>query len=539
MKIAQQFTRNESNERGQSTVIGFVMVVSLVVISFTMYQSSVIPAQNEEVEFKHSQTVEKEMSRLQGAIKRVSADDVPRSMTISTGVQYPDRALGINPPAPTGTLKTSDPIDGSSEINLKNMRSTDTSPKRFDGDPLSFESKELIYQANYNARQQDPVITIGAGFLFTEVEDGSVLKSESIISGKQINLNLLASSSNYQETGLSADVTVKPVSSSTEYHIVKSPNGAPLTIEIRTSLPSKAGKNLVETLRGKKHVNTASYTRGSPSSIKIELDSSVAYDLRLTKIGFGDVDQYGEYYLSSDDSAVRSLDTGESTSFTVTARDKLGNPVPGTTVSVEDSGPGDVLPVNNAITDDDGRATFRYEHGGGSGSVEFSILNDDPPNLPRERVSYNIDSSTADTDDSDEIGTDIDNGYALDSSRRVVIDKATINGDSVFFLFENRGDVDMKATRVQLNGYVGHFPSGDFATKGTFEGTNVNFNGQTVDLDLKSQFTIRDGETWTAELSSLNSKQLKTGLIILSVEYEYVEDGETKTDTATYSVTVS
>jgi hypothetical protein len=120
-----------------------------------------------------------------------------------------------------------------------------------------------------------------------------------------------------------------------------------------------------------------------------------------------------------------------------------------------------------------------------------------------------------------------------------VIDKATINGDSVFFLFENRGDVDMKATRVQLNGYVGHFPSGDFATKGTFEGTNVNFNGQTVDLDLKSQFTIRDGETWTAELSSLNSKQLKTGLIILSVEYEYVEDGETKTDTATYSVTVS
>jgi len=49
------------DERGQAIQIGAVILFSFVVIGFSLYQATVVPDQNSEVEFNHNQNVQQDM----------------------------------------------------------------------------------------------------------------------------------------------------------------------------------------------------------------------------------------------------------------------------------------------------------------------------------------------------------------------------------------------------------------------------------------------------------------------------------------------
>ncbi|WP_435077910.1 hypothetical protein [Halococcus sp. AFM35] len=560
------------DERAVSPVVGFVLMFALVMIVFTLYQSSVVPAQNEEVEFKHSQTVEGQMSKLSGAIQSASADGASRSQTVAIGMNYPTRALAINPGSPAGTLRTSK----SHTINITGVNVKGS--KYWDGSDNSndFKTRSLSYAINYNVLQSSPKFTIANGVVSKSYDSGTLAVGDStaVLPGTQHQIDLTLLGGDYQKNGLTANPTVKPISTSTQYLDFTAKDST--EIELGTSLSESECKDKWSDLIGEDYneidgssdgdnkddnsPNSAIDCSGGDPIMTLEKDED--YTLRISKIGFGDTsglssaadaheviptentdeDPSDSDPRMDDTTAELSATPGKKKSFTVLVRDKYGNPVSDATVSTDNSGT-DVASgtvEDSSTTNDQGKVNFTYTPKSGASGTKTIVVS-----LPKAgsnlKATYKFNVADDNSDNSDDIGGDIDNGYALPDSRRVTIDSATAKGsNSVEFEFINRGDVDMTITEIQFHGYVGHFPSSDFATTGTFGDTAVELNGETVTLNspvsIENRTTTDD--TTTATLSGLDVNNVKTGLLTTSVKYEYTVDGETKTDTATYSVPV-
>ncbi|PSP88532.1 hypothetical protein BRC90_07280 [Halobacteriales archaeon QS_4_69_34] len=372
------------DERAVSPVIGFVLMFSIVIIAFTLYQVDVVPAQNAKAEFTHSQNVEEQLSELEDAIDRVSASGVSRSVTVSTGLQYPDRALAINPGTPSGSLRTSNPRS----VDINNL---ETGDGHWDGG--TFESRHLVYDANYNEYRNEPRIVIENGLSFNQFDSGYIVRSTDIISGTEIDLQLIngSSSGEYQESGDSVNVPLKSQSTSTEYLNVSSAGGTP-TIELDTTLSEQAWKDVLGTdFSGadgtKRYAKFGGYTGSNPATVTVELESNQNYDFRMTEVGFRSVEK-SPHYLTREDRQNRSVGSGETETVVVSARDEFGNPVSGVEVTLAGTtAPGTVTP-SSAITNENGRATFTYEQTRqGAGEVEFEIAG---ATNARERVTYDI-----------------------------------------------------------------------------------------------------------------------------------------------------
>jgi FlaG/FlaF family flagellin (archaellin) len=525
--LKQRLKRFGDDERAVSPVVGFVLIFALIMIVFTLYQSSVVPAQNEEVEFKHSQTVEGEMSKLNDAIQQASTSGVPQSATITTGVQYPDRALAINPGSPAGTISTSVKKD----IEITGL--SDSSGYWSSDSRDLFETRLVSYQSNYNLLQQETEFTLENGIVAKNFENGnSLLKSGGNLlsnDGKQINLVLIGGG--YQKSSIMSSVTATPVSTSTEYHQLESNGG---TITVPTSLSQDIWRNeIVDGAAGIQSVTVS----GGVATLNLKNEE---YEIRLTKVTLGTGNEPTATYLKSegpsDPSETIDATVGEPETFTVSVRDEFGNLYTSDNATVTATTPNGS--TSEVEVNDEGRATFTYEPTDEDTTnpveVELSIKDGGED---YETVTYklNVSDGSASSNPND-IGGDIDNGYALDPSRRVTIDSATASGGAVDFQFNNRGDTDMTITRIQFSGYVGHFPSSSFATGGRFADTDVELNGQTVPLN--TPFTVAADSTTTATLSDLDVNKVQTGLLIISVKYQYTEEGTTKTETATYSVPV-
>ena len=536
------------DERAVSPVVGFVLIFALIMIVFTLYQSSVVPAQNEEVEFKHSQTVEGEMSRLNDAIQQAGTSGVPQSATVTTGVQYPDRALAINPGSPAGSLSTGDPQTVTVSGLSDGSGYWSTNP--------TFETRIIGYQPSYNLLQQRTEYTLENGMLIKDFENDNppTLGSEGGLlsdDGKRINLLLVAGE--YQKSGVTTSLTARPVSTSTEYVRVGSDGGE---ISVPTTLPRDTWTEILGDGfgAGTPNVKLNGYIGGDPGSVKIGLKNGESYALRVAEVTLGSSDEPELKYLKSEDSTTEpTVDVGTPETLTVSAHDEFGTFAAGETVEakiVSGSGTfaGSGSDTATASTDDGGRATFNYAPGpadaGSTVEIELTLVGGDtgtatlPDGTSKQlnTVTYEFDVPADSDTDPDDIGSDIDNGFALTASTVTVENARTVGNNAVEFVFENSGSVDMKATRVQFNGYVGKFPNGKFATEGRFAGTDVDLNGKAE--TLSSPFSVSAGSTTSVTLSNLNEKT-DNGLLIISVQYEYTDGGETKTDTATYSVTVS
>ena len=381
-QITQRLERLTDGERGVSPVVGFVLIFALIMLVFTIYQADVVPAQNAEVEYKHSQEVEEQLSRMNDAIHQTGTSGSSRSVTISTAVQYPDRALAINPGSPAGSLRTSSPFT----VAINDLETQDGHWDGISGP----QSRQLIYDANYNEYQSEPRIVVENGLLFREFDGNYVVDSADIISGTKIDLQLInaSSSGEYQKSGGSASVSLEPQSTSTEYLNV-TPSGTNPTIQLDTTLSQQAWKEILES---KDHASLNSYdAASSPATVTIGLDGGQNYDLRITEVGFRSVEKSPKY-ITREDRRNRSVGDGETTTLVVSARDEFGNPVSGVDVSLKDStAPGTVTP-STATTNENGRATFTYEQRGqGSGEVTFEIGPDS-----REQVTYGINQERTD-----------------------------------------------------------------------------------------------------------------------------------------------
>jgi hypothetical protein len=130
------------DERGQSVVIGSLLVFTILVLSFSGYQAFVVPQQNAEVEADHHRTVEDQFAELRTNVVNAVESDATRSTTIDLGATYPSRAIALNPPPAAGRLDTHrvGDVEVTEGGTTKNVCSDGATPR----------TRSLVYTSNYN-----------------------------------------------------------------------------------------------------------------------------------------------------------------------------------------------------------------------------------------------------------------------------------------------------------------------------------------------------------------------------------------------------
>ncbi|EMA47708.1 hypothetical protein C448_04699 [Halococcus morrhuae DSM 1307] len=346
--LKRRLQRFVDDERGVSPVVGFVLIFALVMIVFTLYQSSVVPAQNEEIEFKHSQEVEGEMDELSAAFVSTGPEDPPKAVSLQLGVQYPNRVLGINPGTPIGKLNSTDPrtIELASDDGSENLST-------------SF----INYKPSYNLKTQETQYSIEHGMLVKDYSGSSATRLASpgalfSSDGEDVNLNLISGDVSANE--MSTVVTTDNVD--THNITVMSDN---ITITLPTTLEEDEWNRTLytEDTNYISQVDDHEYLSDS-SEIRINLENGTEID--LNKVTTGDTPNDSENEIEMDrritnvtplHPAVGSVSSKRK--LTVRTTDIFGSSLSGVGVNWSTDGSGK-LSANNTISSD-GNTTITYD----------------------------------------------------------------------------------------------------------------------------------------------------------------------------------
>ncbi|SNR77450.1 Polymer-forming protein [Halorubrum ezzemoulense] len=146
------------DNRAVAPVIGVVILFGFLILALSLYQVEIVPQQNAETEFQHSGEVRNDLVELRAGILQAGSIDQPQYQTVELGTTYSTRVFAINPPAPAGTIRTSEsyPITIAYESNETVI---ETIPTRF-----------IEYQPGYNELDRSPT-WYDASVLYLDARD--------------------------------------------------------------------------------------------------------------------------------------------------------------------------------------------------------------------------------------------------------------------------------------------------------------------------------------------------------------------------------
>lgn len=191
------------NDRAISAVIGAVILFGAVVILFAVYQATIVPSENEQVEFDHSRTVQNDMLELRNAILESDNTGERTFATVKLGTRYEPRLFAINPPPAGGGLRTGT----AEEITVTNRTGASVSNLCPSSGPI--QTRTLRYSAGYNEYRNAPTIVYENTVLYLNFSDGNImLTDEELVQGDTVNVSPLNTS--LDEFGVDS-VSIEPV----------------------------------------------------------------------------------------------------------------------------------------------------------------------------------------------------------------------------------------------------------------------------------------------------------------------------------------
>lgn len=422
------------DRRGVSTVLGFVLIFGILVVSFSVYQAEVVPEQNEEVEFEHYQEVREQMTELRSNLVLISESTSTRAVSVDLAARYPSRAIFVNPPPATGELRTVGTDDTEVSVTIENATAVDGETADFwDGDNVTYDTGTIEYDPDYNRQRGTPPLVYEQTLLHNNVEDGGQsvpLTGQSLVNDNRIKLITLDGS--LRETSVGTEsVDLEPVS--TRSRVVGVENrGGPITIEFASRMGVSAWEETLANEMSAGHVEHIRSIGGGPdgfSILELVLEPGQRYQLELAKVGVGTgVTDTNESYITTVEEADASMPTNTTQQITVEVRDKFNNPQSNIDVTASAS-VGELRPSGEAGSSagtvtassrSDGRVTFLYQaaqNGSHQVNLTFSNTSGNVAGLSNETyVKQNITvGSGSDNNDTDEGDDD-------DSSGDIVID---------------------------------------------------------------------------------------------------------------------
>ena len=220
--------RFSRDRRGQSVVIGTVILFGFLILALSLYQVQIVPQQNAQVEFQHFEEVRNDLVELRAGILQAGSTDRPQYQTVRLGTSYSTRLFAINPPAPAGTIRTVEapPIT----ISNGTPEGTVTIPTRF-----------LQYRPGYNEIDQSPT-WYDASVLYVDAsnEGGgiAVIEGQELVDNDE-NVTVVALQRQFRRSGTGrVTVELQPARSVTD----EIPDG-PLTVTVPTRLSESEWEN--------------------------------------------------------------------------------------------------------------------------------------------------------------------------------------------------------------------------------------------------------------------------------------------------------
>ena len=351
--------------------IGAVLLFATIIIALATYQATVVPAQNADVEYQHSQQAQNQLTDVRNALLQTAATGNTRPASVTLGTQYPSRVFLLNPPPAAGTLSTEAYTNDT--IRVSNVRATNDETADFfaaNGDAWSASTKYLSYQPGYHEYDGAPNLVFGATLLSNYYPDQNTsvpLTDQLLVRGNTITLVALNGSMSTSRVG-SASVSATPVSAPfTAVQVEPENDGEPVSVTVPSHVDAATLANATN-LGSQANVSVVDAGEGR---VTIQLSGDGPFTLQTAKLGVGSsVEDEGAQYLT--------LVESDDDSVTVEARDRFSNPVSGVTVNVS------AEETSSKTTNERGRATFTYT--GSDENVTASILGGGSDEL---EVSFN------------------------------------------------------------------------------------------------------------------------------------------------------
>lgn len=522
------------DRRAAALQVGAVLLLGFLVVALSLYQATVVPEQNERVEFQHSQRVQGDMLDLRNAILRAGTGDAVRPVSIRMGTTYEPRVLFVNPPPPGGSLRS----ESVGPVTLRNARATDDETADFlrGGDPYALATRRVSYRPGYNVYRSAPTTTYQSGVAVNELAGGNdtAISGQSLVRGNEIYLVAVAGNLSRAQVRSSA-VDPRSLSTATRSTTVTADGSGNPTLTVPTTLSAERWRTLLgdEYDPGDRsddhHVATVSETA---DGVRLELDGDVTYRLRTALVGVGTgASAPGPAYLAR-------VDPAGGADVAVEVRDRYNNPVPNSrvgeslTVNVTEST--DVLDPDGVTVGADGRAQFAYT--GETGSVNLTLESGGAAALDGANGSVTFEVTGSDRPGGG--SGDGDAGRTINPPGDLVLADATVSGSAVGVTFENADSGAVTVTRARFSFYHrdsqgtrgnGSNPSIRLPGSVEVDGETLNRGGAYADVALNFPpgrrtltFTFYRGEDGTA-----GTHGVQTGdFFVISVVFD---DGSTAT----------
>jgi PKD repeat protein len=349
-------TARSRNRRGQSTIIGFVLVFAIVIMLLVTLQVVAVPTWNQSVEYDHNQRLQDDLEQYRTAAFGTAADGRLASESIELGTRYPTRPFLLNPADPSGSIRTT----AVGNVSIEGATASGEARDYWNGTARNFTTRHLTYRPDYNEYANAPTTVLENSVLYNRFGERSLpITPERLVRGNDITLVTLNGSLDRGSSG-TYDLEAVPLSASEEVTTVRS--DGTLNVSVPTRLSESDWRTLLEDELvendGRVWLNV---TRGEPYDTLTLTLTSGTYDLRMAKIGVGSRQSEPEaHYITVDSTSDRQIAPGQTERLVFTVRDRYNNPVSGVRVKAT---PGDLAGLSpvDPITDSNGQAVFRYE----------------------------------------------------------------------------------------------------------------------------------------------------------------------------------
>jgi hypothetical protein len=254
--------------RAQSIQVGAVLLFGALIVLFATYQAFIVPGQNQQVEFNHNQRVEGDMLELRNAVLGVA--QVPgraELATVELGTRFPPRLVALNPPPPSGTLRTTDPRP----VLVENASGGDVTGEVCPGGIT--QTQAIEYTPSYSEYEVAGTIRYENTLLYHDFREGNVtLSGQRIVSGDRV---LLAPVNGSLLRSTSRTTSVEPTAVRSRTTRVRDP-----TVTVPTAL---SNNTWVELLDGEVDPSNVNVSGGN-----LTLTLSGTYTVRCTPAGVGE-----------------------------------------------------------------------------------------------------------------------------------------------------------------------------------------------------------------------------------------------------------
>ena len=369
--------RLRDDDRAVTVQVGAVLLLGILVLSMSAYQVTVVPSDNEAVEFEHNQAVQADVLRLQSAVHRAAATGGLHPTTVDLGAQYPRRTFFVNPPPSRGRLSTVAVGDGT--VRVSNARALDA--ETFDywnGSNRTFDTAALVYRPYYNEYRDAPDTVAETGVVYNQFGDDGPrlpLTNQTLVNGRHVSFALREGNLSAEGGGVRS-VGPRGVSVATRTVTVEG-GDENVTLRVPTRLDATAWRSLLADEMDTGTPDDGRYVRdvraASGDAVLVEFEANETYELRIAKVGVGSsVERPGPYYLTRASEA-SEVTQGEARTVVFEVRDRYNNPVPGArvNVSLDSSVSGDAREtleaagrsgetIRNLTADGEGRVAVRY-----------------------------------------------------------------------------------------------------------------------------------------------------------------------------------